>query len=265
MPTRQKFLIFLIIAANVVTILLAGIYAYADTGQYKASEDSVEDTISSKWSVSDLSLTDKNFPKFIDEIQEMIQKRQFGPISSLQFEVGDYKTEKKIEVVKMLIEAIDHEIKNPDTTESMPGSWVNKSDNLKSACMRTLREFGSEIIPTTRDYRRSSDGEFKDWMTILLAFYRDSTVYNELREELVKRPHPLMRTTAIRALGKYKNPEDFPIFIEALSDTFYVKGNPPIGPRGRYPVSDAAFTNLLKNGYTGSIKSKDKEAVKEDK
>jgi len=165
-----------------------------------------------------------------------------------------------------LIGALSTEISNPISTARAVGTYVSKTEFLKTNYCIAIRKLsvGSENL--VKQYIETSKGELRERLLFVLGNLKDKSVHALIRDISQTTEDPYIRLHAIEALNEYSDTLDIPIFKDALSDTLWAadfidENGKPINIK--YPTRAVAAGALNKLGFDVMWRDNDYKILRE--
>ena len=138
---------------------------------------------------------------------------------------SDKDSQTKSDTVQLIISlknSLESEINHPSSYKMPVGSYVTISQGIVRNIIFKLAELGPKYANYI--YRACADDTSKaaTVLKIALGLMKESRVHESLRMIVSKETDPNLRAMAVRALSKYEDSLDVPIFAQAVSDTHVV-------------------------------------------
>jgi hypothetical protein len=110
-----------------------------------------------------------------------------------------------------------------------------------------MADNGKNYTSTLKSVAKKFSGDMSDWAIVALGLLRSPVFKDKLKPIILYGGNPYMRMWAVWALGEFNDPNDYEIFVKALSDPFYFHV-----PRDydNFIVRNQAFYALKDLGYS---------------
>ena len=122
--------------------------------------------------------------------------------------------------IDLLLRALTMESQSPCVFPFRPGSVPMTSLLIRMYIMYVV-DNGKYYIPMLKSIADKSSGDMSNWAVVSLGLFRCSAIKSNLDSIILNNPNPYMRSWAVWALSEFNDPDDYEIFVKALSDTFY--------------------------------------------
>ena len=122
--------------------------------------------------------------------------------------------------IDLLLRALTMESQSPCVSQFNSRSVPMTSLLIRMYIMYMV-DNGKNYIPMLKSIADKSSGDMSSWAVVSLGLLRCSAIKNNLDSIILNNPNPYMRSWAVSALSEFNDPDDYEIFVKALSDTFY--------------------------------------------
>lgn len=176
------------------------------------------------------------------------EKKHFGEIRLACEILGEDKNITPQRKVKLLLNALQKQIYQPDFTIE-EGMYVPNFEAFKRQYIFAIEKIGIEAVPVLKDELTTSSIVYRDYIYIILGTLKQTEVYENVANILNNAKDGWIRASAARSLGLIGNKEAIPLLKEVLDDPFMVKSSTYTGNTNSdigiiYPVREEASSAL---------------------
>jgi HEAT repeat protein len=158
--------------------------------------------------------------KNIDSLSALLDNKNYTVPASLLHNVllsEDADTSKFIE---LLLAALTRESQSPRIHDYKSGRVPMTFSNIRRYMMY-MADNGKNYTSTLKSVAKKFSGDMSDWAIVALGLLRSPVFKDKLKPIILYGGNPYMRMWAVWALGEFNDPNDYEIFVKALSDPFY--------------------------------------------
>lgn len=213
-----------------------------------------EDGIFSGYGEAPTGLDNENLEAFdVDSLQTMTVE-ELDPIMRgddwhLRLAAGASLVDREelamTERLKLLLQALEYEMKNPAQGPIGPGAGYTPTEEYaRMQLVHCLSALGPEAVPELSRAADKASLQAVDYIRIALLKMGDEEARDPARELLARSTNPWLRTAAAEALGHAGDREAVSLLKEALQDPFMTTSRSCIQEIDYYPVRESAAAAL---------------------